>query len=44
MAKQVQQPSTTTPNVLIFTDPGVGNRHGCYDGWVGDVFHYTGMG
>jgi hypothetical protein len=37
-------PSRTTPNVLIFTDPQVGNRHGYYDGWVGEVFHYTGMG
>jgi hypothetical protein len=37
-------PSRTTPNVLIFTDPAVGNQHGYYDGWVGDVFHYTGMG
>lgn len=37
-------PSASTPNVLIFTDPKVGNQHGYYDGWVGDVFHYTGWG
>jgi hypothetical protein len=37
-------PSTTTPNVLIFSDPKVGNHHGYYDGWVDDVFHYTGWG
>jgi hypothetical protein len=37
-------PSASTPNVLIFTDPKVGNQHGYYDGWVADVFHYTGWG
>src|SRR5690348_4711555 len=37
-------PSRMTPNMLIFTDPSVGNQHGYYDGWVDDVFHYTGMG
>jgi hypothetical protein len=37
-------PSRATPNVLIFTDPAIGNQHGYYDGWVGNVFHYTGMG
>jgi hypothetical protein len=37
-------PSRSTPNVLLFTDPAVGNQHGYYDGWVADVFHYTGMG
>ena len=37
-------PSRSSPNVFIFTDPAVGNRHGYYDGWVGDIFHYTGMG
>src|SRR5205823_8820066 len=37
-------PSASTPNVLIFSDPEVGNQHGYYDGWVGDVFHYTGWG
>jgi hypothetical protein len=36
--------STSTPNVLLFTDPAVGHQHGYYDGWVGDRFHYTGMG
>jgi hypothetical protein len=37
-------PSKSTPNVLIFTDPKVGNQHGYYDGWVGGEFHYTGWG
>ena len=37
-------PSTTTPNVLLFTDPNVGPSYGYFDGWVGDVFHYTGHG
>ena len=37
-------PSRSAPNLLIFTDPAVGNRHGYYDGWVSDIFHYTGMG
>lgn len=36
--------SRSTPNLFLFTDPSVGNQHGYYDGWVGDVFHYTGMG
>jgi hypothetical protein len=37
-------PCASTPNVLIFTDPRLGNQHGYYDGWVDDVFHYTGWG
>jgi hypothetical protein len=37
-------PSTTTPNILLFTDPKVGRGYGYYDGWVGNVFHYTGHG
>jgi hypothetical protein len=37
-------PSSTSPNVFLFTDPAVGHRHGYFDGWVGRVFHYTGMG
>jgi hypothetical protein len=37
-------PSRLTRNVLLFTDPRVGNVHGYYDGWVGNVFHYTGKG
>jgi hypothetical protein len=37
-------PSTTSPNVFLFTDPAVGNQHGYFDGWVDRVFHYTGMG
>jgi len=36
--------SSSTPNVFLFTDPSVGHQHGYYDGWVGDRFHYTGMG
>jgi hypothetical protein len=36
--------SRLTSNLFLFTDPRVGNQHGYYDGWVGDVFHYTGKG
>jgi hypothetical protein len=36
--------SSSTPNLFLFTDPSVGHQHGYYDGWVGDRFHYTGMG
>ena len=36
--------STSTPNLFLFTDPVVGHQHGYFDGWVGDRFHYTGMG
>jgi hypothetical protein len=36
---------TTTPNVLLFTDPARGRRHGYYDGWGDDgCFYYTGEG
>jgi len=40
------EPSRTTPNVLLFTDPASGERHGYFDGWVDDdeCFHYTGEG
>jgi hypothetical protein len=41
------EPSRKTPNVFIYTDPAVGERHGySYDGWVDDdeVFQYTGEG
>lgn len=38
-------PSRQTPNVLIFSDAAAGERHGYYDGWLGDgCFHYTGEG
>jgi hypothetical protein len=38
-------PSRKTPNVLIFSDPVSGERHGYYDGWQADgCFHYTGEG
>ena len=38
-------PSRTTPNVLIFTDPASGERHGYFDRWREDgVFYYTGRG
>jgi hypothetical protein len=38
-------PSSQTPNVLIFTDPGSGHQHGYYDEWAEDgTFHYTGFG
>jgi hypothetical protein len=38
-------PSAKTPNVLLFTDPIAGEKHGYYDGWMPDgCFHYTGEG
>jgi hypothetical protein len=37
--------SRKTPNILIFTDPRSGERHGYYDRWAtDDSFHYTGRG
>ncbi|MDR6507725.1 hypothetical protein [Arthrobacter oryzae] len=38
---------TTSPNVLIFSDPKVGRENGYeFDGWStdGEIFSYTGMG
>jgi hypothetical protein len=38
-------PSRLSPNVLLFTDPVAGERHGYFDGWQSDgVFHFTGEG
>ena len=38
-------PSKSTPNVLLFTDPASGEKHGYFDGWQPDgCFHYTGEG
>ncbi|MYR41587.1 restriction endonuclease [Streptomyces sp. SID5910] len=38
-------PSAKTPNVMIFTDPVAGEKHGYYDGWMPDgFFHYSGEG
>jgi predicted RNA-binding protein with PUA-like domain len=38
-------PSRTTPNILVFTDPRSGERHGYLDRWAADdSFHYTGEG
>ncbi|WP_200842219.1 restriction endonuclease [Actinomadura sp. K4S16] len=37
--------SRVTPNVLLFTNPEKGHRHGYYDGWGDDgCFHYCGEG
>ncbi|MFM8857409.1 MAG: hypothetical protein ACKOI2_09445 [Actinomycetota bacterium] len=37
--------SATTPNIMIFSDPGSPNSAGYhFDGWDGDVFRYTGEG
>jgi hypothetical protein len=37
--------SSTSPNVLIFSDPVAGEPHGHFDGWRADgCFHYTGEG
>jgi hypothetical protein len=38
-------PSRTSPNILVFTDPRSGERHGYFDHWApDDSFHYTGEG
>jgi hypothetical protein len=38
-------PSRVTPNVLLFTDPATGHRHGYFDGWGQDgCYHYAGEG
>ncbi|MFG2410938.1 restriction endonuclease [Streptomyces goshikiensis] len=38
-------PSAKTPNVMVFTDPIAGEKHGYYDGWMPDgLFHYSGEG
>jgi EVE domain len=38
-------PSRMTPNILVFTDPRSGERHGYFDHWApDDSFHYTGEG
>jgi hypothetical protein len=38
-------PSRTTPNILVFTDPRSGERHGYFDRWApDDSFHHTGDG
>lgn len=38
-------PSRRSPNVLVFSDPAVGEPHGYVDGWRADgCFHYTGEG
>jgi hypothetical protein len=36
--------SSSSPDVLIFSDPGSGEQHGYFDEWKGDVFHYAGAG
>jgi hypothetical protein len=37
-------PSRKSPNVFVFSDPVAGEPHGYYDGWKGELFHYTGEG
>jgi hypothetical protein len=38
-------PSRISPNILVFTDPRSGERHGYFDQWAADdSFHYTGEG
>ncbi|MFF3543747.1 SAV_2336 N-terminal domain-related protein [Streptomyces platensis] len=43
-------PSSTTPNILIYSDHTAGQRYGYYDGWLpeddahGSLFEYTGAG
>lgn len=36
--------SSTTPNVMIFTDPASGHGHGYHDRWEGTVLSYVGEG
>lgn len=36
--------SRRSPNVLIFSDPDVGEQHGYQDRWVNDEYHYVGEG
>jgi hypothetical protein len=38
-------PSSTTPLVLLFSNPVAGEQHGYFDGWKTDgYFHYSGEG
>jgi hypothetical protein len=37
-------PCRRSPNILIFSDPEVGEHFGYDDHWEGDVFHYVGHG
>jgi hypothetical protein len=38
-------PSRRSSNVLIFSDPIAGEKHGYFDGWMPDgLFHYSGEG
>lgn len=38
-------PSRVTSNVLLFTDPVKGHKHGYFDGWGDDgCYHYAGEG
>ncbi|MDI5972566.1 restriction endonuclease [Streptomyces sp. SL13] len=38
-------PSRVTPNVLLFSDPLTGHKHGYFDGWGDDdCYHYAGEG
>ncbi|USY19596.1 hypothetical protein NE857_30895 [Nocardiopsis exhalans] len=43
-------PSSSTPNILLYTDPASGEQWGYYDGWAptdddtGPIFEYTGDG
>jgi len=36
--------SSSSPNILLFTEPRVGERHGYFDGWEAQHFRYTGIG
>ena len=37
-------PSNTTPNVFIFSDPETGHQHGYHDHWKDGAFYYIGEG
>lgn len=36
--------SRCSPNILLFSDPKVGEEHGYNDRWDGDEYHYAGEG
>ena len=37
-------PSSSSPNIMIFTDPETGHQHGYLDRWEEGILHYTGEG
>lgn len=37
-------PSSSTPNILVFSDPASGEQHGYFDRWEGAIYRYCGAG